>query len=195
MVELRRVTADEFDDVLELHHECIDDRDRDVVREWYDEHPALFWGAWDGDDLVGFALGRHREAASVELVGIAVRDAYARAGVGSRLLEAFEDAAREYGFERASVGSAGGYVDYFYAANGYRPESIMVRTSREALPENYRERFDVRRERSVDGGHKVYLAPGGDADGPVDHDRVERVRAAFDDPDAIYIMEKSLHDG
>lgn len=192
MVDIRRVPASDFDTVLQKHHNRIDDRDRDAVESWYRAHPELFLGAYDGDEMVGFALGRNREGTSVELVGIAVDDSHTRQGVGSRLLDAFEAAAADLGYDRVSLGSAGGYVDEFYVSNGYQPESILVRTSRSDLPENHRERFDVLRERDDDGTWKVYLAPRGSEQRPLDHERVELVREAFDDPEAIYIMEKYL---
>jgi GNAT superfamily N-acetyltransferase len=187
VVSVRPVSEAGFDAVAEMHHACIDDRPRETLRSWYDARPGLFRGAYDRGDLVGFALGRHREGDTAELVGIAVEDAYTRQGVGSRLLASFEDAADALGFERVSLGSAGGYVDEFYLANGYEPESVLVRTSPGDLPENYRDRFDVLRERDDDGTRKVYVA----ADG-YDPGQVEAVREAFDDPEAVYIMEKDL---
>lgn len=187
MVDVRPVGDTAFADVVAMHHDRIDDRDPAVLADWYDTHPDLFLGAFESESLVGFALGRARTATSVELVGISVDDEHQRRGIGSRLLTRFEGAAADLGYDRVSVGSAGGYVDEFYLANGYRPESILVRTTRDARPDGYRDRFDVLRERDDDGTRKVYVDPDG-----YDPGQVAAVRAFFDDPEAIYIMEKSL---
>jgi ribosomal protein S18 acetylase RimI-like enzyme len=187
MVELRQVPVEDFGPVYRMLCERTGERDREAVESWYDEYPELFWGAYDQGALVGFALGRPRTGSSVELVGIAVDDEYTRRGIGSRLLGDFEGAVADLGYDRVSLGSAGGYVDEFYVSNGYYPESILVRSARDELPEDYLERFAVLRERGDDGTWKVYLAPKG-----CDQERVELVREAFGDPEAIYIMEKYL---
>lgn len=202
MVAVRRVSESDFDAVYQLLCDRVGDRDRERVRSWYDDHTELFRVADDDGSeagqasdsgtpsagVVGFALGRERSDTHVELAGIAVREAYTRRGIGSRLLDAFEAGATEAGFERVSLGSAGGSVDEFYRANGYEPESILVRLHPTDVPENYRDLgFDVLRERREDGVQKVYLAPGG-----YDPGRVEAVRVAFGDPQAIYVMEKPV---
>ncbi|WP_232688278.1 GNAT family N-acetyltransferase [Halobacterium zhouii] len=188
MVDVRRVPPADFDAVYRLLCERVGDRDEATVREWYDDHPELFVGAYDDGDLVGFAAGRERDDASVELAGIAVDDSHTRQGIGSRLLDAFEAAAVDLGYERVSLGSAGGYVDEFYLANGYEPESILVRLHPDDVSEDHRDLgFEILRERMDDGTQKFYVAPGGH-----DPERVEAVRGAFGDPDAIYIMETHL---
>ncbi|MFB6270026.1 MAG: GNAT family N-acetyltransferase [Halobacterium sp.] len=189
MVDVRRVPEADFAAVYDLLCERVGDRDRETVRSWFDATPELFQGAYDdGDGLVGFALGRERSETSAELAGIGVERAYTRRGIGSRLLAAFEDAAADAGYGRVSLGSAGGYVDEFYLANGYEPESILVRKSRDESLDEYREAdFAVLRERVHAGVRKLYVAPGG-----YDPERVDAVRDAFDDPDALYVMEKYL---
>lgn len=198
MVDVRRVPESDFDVVYSLLCARVGDRDRSLVREWYDAHPELFRAAYHDEDadvdtgahevVVGFALGRERRASSVELAGIGVREPHTRRGIGSRLLTAFEDAAADLGFDRVSLGSAGGYVDDFYLANGYEPESILVRLHPEDVPDDVRDLgFDVLRERTDDSVRKFYVAPNGH-----DPERVDAVREAFGDPDAIYVMEKDL---
>jgi ribosomal protein S18 acetylase RimI-like enzyme len=206
MVAVRRVPESDFDAVYQLLCERVGDRDRASVRAWYDDHPELFHAAYDGNsaggaaadyghsvaggaaEVVGFAIGRERGDDHVELAGIGVREAYTRRGIGSRLLRAFESAAADAGFERVSLGSAGGYVDDFYRANGYDPESILVRLHPEDAPENVRDLgFEILRERRECDTRKFYVAPGG-----YDPERVEAVRAAFGDPQAIYIMERTV---
>jgi ribosomal protein S18 acetylase RimI-like enzyme len=205
MVAVRRVPESDFDAVYQLLCERVGGRDRASVQSWYDDHPELFHAAYDdnragggaadvataggaADGVVGFALGRERGDDHVELAGIGVREAYTRLGIGSRLLDAFESAAADAGFERVSLGSAGGYVDEFYLANGYEPESILVRLHPEDVPENVHELgFEILRERREGDTRKFYVAPAGD-----DPERVEAVRSAFGDPQAIYVMEKTV---
>jgi GNAT superfamily N-acetyltransferase len=185
MVDLRQAPPEEFDAVNRLL--CKRVGDRDAVRDWYDAHPELFQCAYD-DAFVGFTAGRARPGASVELAAIGVVEEYTRRGVGPELLDAVESVAADLGCKRVSLGSAGGYVDEFYLANGYDPESILVRLHPDDVPENHRELgFEILRERVDDGTQKFYVAPGGH-----DPERVEAVREAFGDPDAIYIMETYL---
>ncbi|WP_232701437.1 GNAT family N-acetyltransferase [Halobacterium wangiae] len=186
MVDVRRAPPAEFDALYQMLCQRTGEREEAVVRDWYDTHPELFHGVYADGALVGFTAGRARSDTSVELVGIAVDDAYTRQGVGSRLLDAFESAAAELGYDRVSLGSAGGYVDEFYLANGYEPESILVRLHPEDVPENHVDLgFEILRERVDDGTQKFYVAPGGH-----DPERVQAVREAFGDPQAIYIVEK-----
>lgn len=195
MVDVQRVPDSDFEAVYRMLCGRVGQRDRDDVRAWFRDEPDLFRGAYDDGALVGFAAGRTWTAAgrdwrpdSVELVGIAVDDDYTRNGVGSRLLEAFESAAAAAGFDRVTLGSAGGYVDEFYLANGYEPESVLVRLHPEDVPGDVHDLgFEILRERTDDGVRKFYVAPGG-----YDPERVDAVREAFGDPQAIYVMETFL---
>ena len=188
MVDVHPVPESDAGTVHRKLCERVGHRDEATVCGWYDDHPGLFVGAYDGGGVVGFCAGRARDGPSVELVGIAVDDSHTRRGIGSRLLDAFEDAVASLGHDRVSLGSAGGYVDEFYLANGYEPESILVRLHPDDVPEDHRDLgFEILRERVDDGTQKFYVAPGGH-----DPERVEAVRGAFGDPDAIYIMEKFL---
>jgi ribosomal protein S18 acetylase RimI-like enzyme len=188
MVDVRQVPDGDVGAVHRKLCERVGHREEATVREWYAEHPELFVGAYDDGSLVGFTAGRARSDSSVELAGIAVDDAYTRRGIGSRLLDAFEDAVAGLGYDRVSLGSAGGNFDEIYLANGYDPESIHVRLHPDDVPENHHKLgFEILRERVDDGTQKFYVAPGGH-----DPERVGAVREAFGDPDAIYIMETYL---
>lgn len=186
MGEIRTISESDLPAFRRLHNRYVDrDESLETVRGWYDDHPDLLVGTYDGDELVGHALGRPHAEDEVELAGLSVAESHRRQGVGSALLDAFEERAASLGFERASIGSAGGYVDAFYAENGYEPESVLVRLDADAaVPETAHE---VVEERVENGTRKLYVDPG--QGGP---ERLDAVREAFDDPEAIYIVAKEI---
>ena len=90
--------------------------------------PGLSLGCLLAGGVVGIAYGgpARRQPDCLVLRGIAVAGAHAQKGRGSLLLARLEDRAREAGFHTLSVGSAGGYVDRFYAKNGYSCVAYLV---------------------------------------------------------------------
>jgi len=188
MVEIRSVDERELEEFRRLHNRLTaSGESAETVREWHDEHPELLVGAYADGELVGFALGIPDDG-SVLLEGIGVRESHRRAGLGSSLLDRIETAARDRDADRISLGSAGGYVDAFYVANGYQPESVLLRFESGAMPSRYRSLdYDIVRERVADGVKNCYV----DVDSS-DPEFLSTVREAFDDPEAIYIMEKGL---
>lgn len=190
MVSIRPLEAPEIDAARRLHNRfTAQDVSLETIRSWYEDAPALFVGAFDGDEAFGICLGRRRTDVHAELAGLGLSPERRRDGIGTRLVERFEANAAATGIQTVSVASAGGYVDRFYAANGYSPESVLVRATG-GLPENHRDRgFDVVRERTDGDTRKLYV----DADhADPNPDFVAAVREAFGDDDAIYIMEKTL---
>ena len=80
-----------------------------------------------GPGLVGLCYGIDRSPTHVVLQGIAVRAELWRAGLGSRLLRAFEAAVCREGVRRISLGSSGDRpTEAFYLRNGYRARSIVL---------------------------------------------------------------------
>lgn len=193
MVEIRSVPVADLDTARQLHNQyTASDVSRATFREWYDQYPELLLGAYEGTEdetLVGYCLGvTGHEEGGVELKGIAVTESSRRQGIGSLLLAQFESNAAELGIDHIGLGSAGGYVDEFYIENGYEPERILVRFDAATVPETYRDLdFEIVNERLDDGTKKLYV--GVDEFDPA---YLETVRDAFDDPEAIHIMEKSL---
>ena len=186
MVEIRTVERSDLPAVRRLHNRYVDrDESLEAVREWHDEHSDLLVGAYDDGELVGHALGRPHAANEVELAGLSVVESHRRQGIGSALLDAFEERAAGAGFERVTLGSAGGYVDDFYAENGYEPESVLVRFDVDGpQPETG---FEVMDERVEGDTRKLSVDPGsGDAA------HLDAVREAFGDPEAIYIFATDL---
>lgn len=188
MVEVRQVPKSDIEAVYRMRTDRVGDLPLETVREWHEEMPELFVGAYDGGELVGICIGREGPGEGVLLDAIAVSPSHVRRGIGSALLDAFEERAASLGYDRVGLGSAGGYVDEFYIANGYEPASVLVRLQSEDVPADYREMgYEIIDERNDDGTRKLYVGVDG-----YDPEFVEDVRDAFDDPDAIYIMEKRL---
>lgn len=189
MVDIRSVHKSDLDDFLDLHNTYVNrDESIEALRDRYQKHPDLFLGAYDNGELVGHCLGRPRSDRAVELEGIAVERSFQQRGIGTELLARFEDRVADLGFQRISLGSAGGYVDKFYIERGYSPVSVLVRYEDSAVSERYRDRgYEIREERMVEGTRKLYI----EAD-EFDPGHLGAVREEFDDQEAIYIMEKEI---
>ncbi|PSQ42645.1 hypothetical protein BRD17_08195 [Halobacteriales archaeon SW_7_68_16] len=201
MIEVATVEATALDRFRELHNRYVD-RDESIatVRKWHEDHPRLLVGAFDGDELVGHALGLapDGDGGAVELAGLSVVESHRRRGIGSRLVAAIERRAATAGYDRITLGSAGGYVDEFYLASGYAAESILVRLDGDRvdgpvndpgdLPATLRPAaYRIDRVRRDGATLKLYVAVADHDPAPLD-----AVRAAFGDPDAIYVLEKEI---
>jgi len=114
--------------------------DRESEEDWLrrvEDHSGLYLAAFAGEELAGVCYGhpsRHWSGAA-DLQGIAVkldkRKPYARRGIGSRLLRAFERACATRGYRRIGVGSADDpQVEAFFRSNGYRPVEIVAKDAR-----------------------------------------------------------------
>lgn len=189
MVSIRAISESEITLAHRLHNRFTGQgRSLDTIESWYEATPELFVGAYDGDEPVGICTGRTVSGETAELAGLGVDSSVRREGVGSRLVETFEENAARLGFERITVASAGGYVDQFYADCGYAPEEILVRVSPGELPAEYRNLgFDVVNEATEGETKKLYI----DVE-ELDPEYLAEVRDAFGDDEAIYIMENAL---
>jgi len=189
MAEIRRVEESELTLARDLLNRFTgQDRSTETVRSWYQSVPSLFLFAEDGGETIGVCTGRPAGETEAVLAGLGIVPPRRGEGIGTRLVETFDANAAEAGIERVSVGSAGGYVDEFYAACGYRPERILVMASPAELPENYRDLgYDIADERTEEGTKKLYI----DVD-ELDQSFREAVGEAFGADEAIYIMAKSL---
>lgn len=187
IVSIREIPAADLEAVLRLHNQfTAQDRSLATFESHYDETPSLFRGAYEEDTLIGVCVGWPSTAEQVEIVGIGVTSARRRSGIGSRLVEVFEENAADRGFSSISVASAGGYVDRFYSKLGYAPSRILVRGDPSDFPNDHHELdFDIVEERWEEDTFKLYI----DVD-EVDHDLLSSVRKTFDDEEAIYIMQK-----
>ncbi len=115
--------------------------DSDIFFRMYEKYPDLFAGCFMEDILIGICYGypfaeqRPGEIDKMLLRGIAVRFDYQKSGLGSKLLGYFEDQVRKRGRWTISVGSAGGYVDWFYLKNKYVPIKYCIKRKRGSVSE------------------------------------------------------------
>jgi len=188
MIRIRRVKDDEVALAQELHNRfTAQDKPMAQVRSWYEEVPRLFLFAVEGNTVIGVCTGRPRGEREVSLAGIGLESDRRGEGIGTRLINRFEDNAREVDIERITVASAGSKVDNFYIDNGFRPEKILVMNPA-GRPEDYADTdFDVEWDRNDNGSRKCYVTVA-------EHNPevLETVRNEFDDDHAIYIMAKAL---
>ena len=167
----RQLTAQDQERFDAIRHEYLFGDD-DFIAEMQTKYPEAYGGYFIDDLMVGVCYGWPRSEQvdnddSFTLDGIALIEPYNKYGRGSRLLSFFEDAVRKIGYERASVGSAGGYVERYYLKNGFKPIEFKVMI--EGKPtyvlqihsmEEYRALTEERRgeiERSVGGNHSFIV--------------------------------------
>lgn len=187
-VEIRRIRDAEFERARALHNRfTAQDVPSEEMREWYASAPALFAGGFDADEMVGVVTGRRIDATRAQLAGLGVMPERRRQGIGAALVAAFEAGAERLGVERVSVASAGGYVDRFYAAQGYEPWTVLVRTPADATGDQADTQYEIVEERVEGEVRKRYV----DAEG-ADFGFADEVGEAFGDDDAVFIMRKSL---
>lgn len=188
MVDIRRVEADEVALARDLHNRFTgQEKSLATVRSWYEDVPGLFLFAVADGEVIGVCTGRPWNDREVSLAGIGVEPDRRGAGVGTRLLERFEESARELGIEQLSVASAGGRVDDFYIDNGFCAEKILVTNPEKDPVEVDDTDFDIDWDRNEDGSRKCYV----DVE---EHDPavLQAVREEFVDERAIYVMVKEL---
>lgn len=126
----RGIEKADYDRFLEIMHEYLFGDD-DFIARMYEKYPKVYGGYFIDGLMVGVCYGWPRSEQvtdddSFTLEGIALIEPYNKCGRGSKLLAFFEEGVKELGFGRASVGSAGGYVEKYYMKNVYRPIEFKV---------------------------------------------------------------------
>lgn len=88
------------------------------------------FAAWEGDRVVAFAANRRIDATEVELVGLIVLESKQGEGIGSRLLDAAMEAAREdaYTTMRVRTEAANEKALRFYEHRGFEAVETLVET-------------------------------------------------------------------
>jgi len=134
VVRIRTLRETDYEAVHAFQTEYLDQESYYEFVRRVQRHPDLYLAAYHGEELAGVAYGHpsERDADVMNLQGIAVtldqRKAYARAGIGTRLLRAFERAAAARGFRWIGVGSADDpKVEQFYLNNGFEACELVAK--------------------------------------------------------------------
>jgi predicted N-acetyltransferase YhbS len=176
-IAIRTIEKQDYEQAHALQCEYLDGESFAEFEERVQANPDLYVVAADGGDIVGVCYGHpsKRTAASVNLQGIAVnlddKKPYARAGIGSKLIHAFERAVKERGgYGTIGIGSADDpKVETFYLKNGYHPMELVAKN---AL---YEELARVRVD-DYESGNATR----------------EALRRKYDAQEVIYIFEKAV---
>lgn len=109
-----------------MQKEYLPDTDTEQCRKYSVLYEEVYLICCKEKELIGICYGWPRAEEdpadpSFTLQGICIKWDEAAKGLGSKLLKAFEKGAEKSGYPVVGVGSAPGYVEHFYAKNGYVP--------------------------------------------------------------------------
>mgnify|MGYP000536328729 CR=1 FL=1 len=139
-IDIRLIEEKYYSQVHRFQCEYLDQESFEDFTKRVQSNPDFYFIALDGDEPVGVCYGHpsKRSPDEVVLQGIAVNldvtKAYARRGIGSKLIEAFQKAAAKKGFRKIGFGAADDLkVEKFYLKNGFKAVELVAKDS------NYRE--------------------------------------------------------
>ena len=185
-IDIRTITGEDRDQATRLVGEYLPDSQETFA--WCADNASelTLVAVAPGERLVGVCFGILGDEGHVGLNGIAVEHQASGRGLGSEVLTRFERAAATLGGRRISVGSVGGYVDHFYAKNGYTPFEYFVRTASPVrLPGPGLELVRTRAE------GESFLSNLRSRNGYSEQEK-ERVGRLLDADETIFIFEKTL---
>jgi GNAT superfamily N-acetyltransferase len=189
--QIQAILEKDLGRALAMHEEYVGPG-ADRFRMWLGERRSWFRGAYLSGELVGICFGNEPDPGRVTLQSIAVEASHWRRGIGSRLIQDFEEQVFRDGMQRIGLGSAPDLpTESFYLKNGFEPTEIMVRVGSETplQPEGHPE---IRPAKVVsdDEGRRFHFPA--DRYRPADRVRLKEVYSATD---AIFIFEKVLARG
>ncbi len=129
-VEIRSIKRSELLEFYNMQQVYLDKESFDIFLKNFKKYPRLYLCAFKGKELVGIAYPGTLRDGSLYLRGIGVDLAkgYARKGIGSKLLSAFENEVRSKGQHTLTAGSAKDpKVEKFYAKNGWQPTKLVIK--------------------------------------------------------------------
>lgn len=156
-MELRAAEENELEELVEFDrsyagsHATIED-----FRERFEELSETFIIAKEDGEIIGDATGKMESKNCMGLQSIAVKEGYKGKGIGTRILNFFEQKTQKYA-SRITIASADN-VEEFYQKNGYEPVQIMLQVNKENLPENYRQEKEIVDEKEVSSDTKFLYA-------------------------------------
>lgn len=184
--EIKEIPEEDLEKAAELHNTYIEENPLEYYKKYYKEHPSLFVGCYEDEELISFAWAKYEDEKLI-LGGICVKGDYWGQGIGSKTLSFLEEQIKEYNGDSLSLG-AGGDTEKFYLKNGYKPVSILVRVKPEKLPSDYEElgyRIDNVEKESEEV--KIYITVK-----KVEEGLKKEIKDAFNASEVIYILKKNL---
>ncbi len=122
VIVYRVIQDEDLEAFLELMREYLPDSEEQQVLYMRKKYWNAYVGCYENQCLIGIAYGWERqEDATFMLAGITIQWEKKAQGLGSGLLDFWEEQVRAMGYTKASVGSAPGYPEHFYIKNGYVP--------------------------------------------------------------------------
>jgi len=118
-MEFKLIPKKDLRRTWKLHKAYVDEETKlKEIKELYSKYPELFVGCYKKDELIGICIpGIFNN--EIYIKGITVEYNYWRRGIGSRLLNFFEEQLRKLGKKKITVGSADiRWVEKFYIKNG-----------------------------------------------------------------------------
>lgn len=130
--KIRPIQQDDFKKSHEFQCRYLDEENYGAFLKRVKENPDLYFGAFDGDKLIGICYGHPSKnvKSAMNLQGIAVNHnkTYLRKGIGSKLMRKFEKTAKEKGKKRISLGSSDDRkVEKFYLKHRYKPFELVAK--------------------------------------------------------------------
>jgi predicted N-acetyltransferase YhbS len=133
-IELRTIMRDDYEKTYAFQCEYLDvEHFPDFVRR-VENNPDLYFVAMDGNEIIGVCYGSpsKKDESVVHLQGIAVNldraKGYARVGIGSTMVHAFESGVKKRGYKVISLGSADDpKAEAFYLKNGFKPIELVAK--------------------------------------------------------------------
>lgn len=133
-IQVRAIEGHDFERVHAFQCEYLDSEGFHEFTKRVAINPDLYLVAVDGSELVGICFGHpsNRDISVMNLQGIAVNlddtKGYARIGIGSTLMRAFESAVKKRGYKKIGVGSADDpKVEAFYLKNRFKPIELVAK--------------------------------------------------------------------
>lgn len=158
----------------------------DGFRDRFGKWPETFILATKDGEIIGDATGK-MERDCIGLESIAVKEGYKGQGIGTKILNFFEEKAKKYA-DKVTIASADN-VEEFYQKNDYEPVQIMLQVKKEELPENYDQEEEIADEKDVDQDTKFLYAEFDESS----QELRDRLKHKFNAFEVNTIYEKELY--
>lgn len=175
-IKIRQIREEDYKKAHQFQCEYLDEESFEDFIERIEANPDLYFIALDNEELVGICYGHPSDKVkdAINLQGIAVNldetKGYARKGIGSKLMIAFEKTVKQKGFDKIDVGSADDLkVEKFYLKNDFKPYQLVAKGPNH-------EEFERVNINDYDSGKK----------------KQEELRKKHKPKEVIFIFEKSI---